>query len=354
MKVSTIVVLVMILPTIYYRTGGNIDFTSGLFTPGDLYNASHEYVSSNYVNPTVGYIRILLAPVMWLQLPLTIVYWDKLKVGMKVLGIAAITGNAITWLAIGTNKGLADIALLVPWMFFIKYLYEGKPLNKEMLFKAMLIVVVLLVIMVTYFTFNMRDRAGSTSVPRRDSSANISVNDDNILIRNVPPSMQDAIIAITSYVTQGYWGLYLCLKEEFLPTYGVGNSMFLIPYAEKFVGKDIVKNRTYPVRTASDGWEAYMKWHSIYPWLASDFTFPGTIMVVFIIGRLFALCWLDVLGQQNPFAIGMFANFVIMLFYFTANNQCFQSGEAFVTTWVLFFLWITTRKIPSFNVVRQS
>jgi hypothetical protein len=98
------------------------------------------------------------------------------------------------------------------------------------------------------------------------------------------------------------------------------------------------------VRIEKYGWNAYAQWSSIYPWIASDVSFPGVFVVVFLIGRLFAQSWADTLRGSNPFAVSIFAQFVLMLLYFPANNQLLQSGEGvtcFVGTLVA---WRLTRR----------
>jgi hypothetical protein len=113
---------------------------------------------------------------------------------------------------------------------------------------------------------------------------------------------------------------------------------------------------SYPKRIEEEGWDALGLWSSIYPWIASDVSFPGTIAVVFLIGRLFALAWFDALSGRNPFAYGMLAQFAIMLFYFPANNQTSQFGEGFTAFWAILVAWLITRngKLPVFSRPKRA
>jgi hypothetical protein len=151
------------------------------------------------------------------------------------------------------------------------------------------------------------------------------------------------VVALTGYLTQGYYALSLSLERPFMPMFGVGNSMFLYRNAARITGIYTIEEMPYPVQIEKDGWDAYGRWSSIYPWIASDVSFPGVIVIVFLIGRLFALCWLDSLTGNNPFAIIMFTQFIIMLYYFPANNQALQSGESLSSFYVLLLLWLYTR-----------
>jgi len=98
------------------------------------------------------------------------------------------------------------------------------------------------------------------------------------------------------------------------------------------------------MRIAKYGWKPYGNWHSIYPWLASDFSFPGTLIIVFIIGHLFAKSWLDTLRGANPFAVAALAQFITMLVYFPANNQVAQGGESWTAFTGILLLWLSTRR----------
>ncbi len=138
-----------------------------------------------------------------------------------------------------------------------------------------------------------------------------------------------------------------------MPTFGVGNSFFLVRQAARIPGLEDLDQQPYPMRIEENGWDAYAFWSTIYPWIASDVSFPGTLVVVFLIGRLFALCWLDTLNGANPFAIAMFAQFLTMLYYFSANNQCLQAGEGFSAFSSLLILWLTTRRRVANGTRRQ-
>ena len=150
----------------------------------------------------------------------------------------------------------------------------------------------------------------------------ILVDYDNGVVRYLPSgSLRTGVVGLSFYVTHGYYGLYLSLDKPFVPMFGVGHSLFLTQQAVRLTGNEQIAMMSYPKRIEEDGWDALGLWSTIYPWIASDVSFPGTVAVVFLIGRLFALAWYDALSGRNPFAYGMLAQFAIMLFYFPANNQ---------------------------------
>ncbi len=58
--------------------------------------------------PIVEYLRILLGPILGMVLPLTVFYWETLSTKLRLLGIAGILGTVALFLAMGTNKAIAD------------------------------------------------------------------------------------------------------------------------------------------------------------------------------------------------------------------------------------------------------
>jgi hypothetical protein len=163
-------------------------------------------------------------------------------------------------------------------------------------------------------------------------------------VRYLPSgALRTGTVGLAFYVTHGYYGLYLSLDKPFVPMFGVGHSLFLTQQAIRITGNEQIGRSSYPKRIEEDGWDALGLWSSVYPWIASDLSFPGTIALVFVIGRLFALAWFDALSGSNPFAYGMLAQFLIMLFYFPANNQTSQFGEGFTAFWAILIVWLITR-----------
>ena len=102
------------------------------------------------------------------------------------------------------------------------------------------------------------------------------------------------------YLTHGYFAVYLSLQHPFVPCYGVGNSMFLQRQVARITGDETILRCAYPVRIHESGLYATRYWTTVYPWIASDVTFPGTVLVLAAIGWLSGLVWMDVLGGRNP------------------------------------------------------
>ena len=150
---------------------------------------------------------------------------------------------------------------------------------------------------------------------------------------------------LSSYLNQGYYGLSLALEQSFTPTWGIGNSWFTLSIYERLTGDYFLRGRTYPFKLESLGWDPYVNWHSMYTWLASDFSFLGTLLVVLLLAWLLASVWKSLLINHNIFALGLFILLMIMFMYLPANNQIFAFADTYITFWIFLIGWIFTEKI---------
>jgi hypothetical protein len=194
----------------------------------------------------------------------------------------------------------------------------------------------------TFFSLRSLVPSGGTTVSWSDPGVGIAADLDSPIMRIVPPGLQLPVGSFISYFIQGYYGLSLALKEPFIFCYGVGNSYFLEGLSRHLVNTPIFDD-TYPARIQASGWDAYGRWNSIYPWIASDLSFPGTIVFMFLLGRVFTLVWLDVAFCRNPWAVCLLPLLLTMLFYVPANNQVLAFPQAAMPFYVILVLWSFSR-----------
>ena len=336
---SVLTCLCLFLPTLFVRTGGQVDILAGLLDPGTAYLTTRMAVRNSSRNYT-EYVRMLVSPLIWSTYPLTMVFWRRLSRPLRFAAVAAILGEAIVYVAIGTNKGLVDIALLAPWLLLLRSRDPQRMLRFRRVVATSLLVLIAAYAFLLFLERGMNGRAGGTYSPIMDLG-----HGRVIIVDRSDESAIPAWPAVTGYITQGYYGLSLALTEPFVWTYGFGHSRVLGWIAEKLVfGEDTLWNRTYISRAAERyGWHREIRWHSIYPWIASDVSFWGTPLVVFAIGYLFGKSWLDSLGG-NPYAIVVFSLLAIALYYMSANNQVEQASDTVVVFWAFLVIWLRTRR----------
>ena len=340
---SATVTLLLLLPTSKIRTGAFFpDIVYGIRNPGEAYALANSLAEASSL-PLIEYVRIVLGPLLGFLLPLTIFYWERLDKQARVLGIVGILGNVALFLAMGTNKAIADTVLLLPWMVFAAYRAGKIALGSRRIVILSLCAALALVSFLAFFGTGMLERAGSPIASGFFPATGSTADRDNFLVRHLGETPTAVVMGLDIYLTSGYYALSLSMREPFVPMFGIGNSTFLYRQAARVTGDENIVKNPYPVRIEKYGWDSEGLWATIYPWIASDVSFPGTILVIYCIGRFFALSWIDTLAAKNPFAIVMFSQFLIMLFYFPANNQLLQSGEGFTAFWVTLILWWRTR-----------
>jgi len=126
----------------------------------------------------------------------------------------------------------------------------------------------------------------------------------------------------------------------------------LSSYLEQYFGLKNMIDLTYPIRMETYfGWPGMMFWPSAFAWWASDITFPGVIILMFFIGRLYCLCFKEAYLYSNPISMTLMAYLTILLVFLPDNNQIFQTRHSFVTTVVLLFVWLFYHK--KFNLTKK-
>ena len=320
-----------------YRAGSATNLNFDMLTNPAMYYLQSHSAEDHTGTAYIEYIRIVLSAFLQLLIPLLVVYWEKIFIIERLLGVFAIFLNVILWLSVGTNKGIGDIVVILFWALLIR--------NPNNVFKKICFIAVPLgLLFLIFFTQGQIDRHNKENV--QDTLyffTEVGADRNNLIVRFLPLFAKEGAIAFISYWVQGYNGLALCLNEPYVPTFGLGNSMFTATYADKYIGTDIART-TYPARSEkTTGWESGKQWNTIFPWLASDVTFPGSVFVIGIFSFLFALSWADSLHIHNPYALSMFMQFVIMFTYISANNQILQSGEGYFGFIETLFLWFYTR-----------
>jgi hypothetical protein len=341
--VSLLLNLLLLLPTSAFRSGSVIpNIEAGLANPGEMYRISNEIRGQG--GGAIEYVRIILSPILSLLMPLTFFYWGKLKPIVRYLSVFSMLFFLAIYVAIGTNKAIADFVLLFPCIILARYFSGRLKLSRRRLIIIAVLAAFAFGAFFSFFSATMVSRMGTVENVATFPVLNLNADLENFTLKPLPDELKIPAVALIVYLTQGYYGLYLSLEKPFVPMFGVGNSMFLYYNAIKLTGIKEIEEMPYPIRNGGDGWDGMVQWSTIYPWIASDVSFPGTVLVVFMIGYVFALSWIDTLKGSNPYAIAIFAQFLIMLFYFPANNQVLQSGQDLFGFYGILLVWLYTRK----------
>ena len=335
--------ILFVVPTAKARTGAWIpDIAGALADPGEAYSKSLD-IRTNTPGP-IEYLRVLLGPILFLTIPWAIYYWRSLS-RLEQVGFVVYIG---LWMGVaigtGTRKALADLLIVAPWMILAGRISGHSRWTGSAARIPLILGGAGAYGFVQYFTTGQLTRHGGGAAAGTFGGIPIVADFEHWTVSGLSPLMKIAATQLVLYTTQGYYALGLALEKPWVPMFGVGHSTFLFRNVARILGTPELGEMPYPVRvTAQDGWDHLHLWDTIYPWLASDLSFPGTVVFMFFIGRLLGGSWKDSLGGRNPLAVAVVAQLLVLAFYIPANNQCCQDGEGFVAFYVLIAIWLLTR-----------
>jgi hypothetical protein len=330
LKRGLFITFVLLIPTSLSRTGSVLpDIVTGLIDPGGAYNLNFARLEEGNTFVVVEYLRILMSPLLVGVYPLAIVYWSNLSVKVRIFCLVAIFFNLSLYLATGTNKGIADFVITLPWLIFLGVSAGALRLR---IHRSVLVVgvAVMFVAFMIFFGMGQIQREGGVGERGVFNTGFdlITADKSNPISKLLSNDLQIIFESLTRYVGQGYYALSMSFDVEHSSTFGFGNSIFLARNADAIFDTNKFTTTSIPgLLEDQTGWGMLSLWHSIYPWLASDFGFIGALFVLAMLSYLFALSWGNSLVTLSPRWIVLAYLMIILFYYIPANNQVFQTGE---------------------------
>lgn len=335
------VVMLSAVKLIYSRGGDAGNIMMALRDPAEAY-----YAGSNKNAPTLfSYIDILTAPFMSLALIWGVFYWGRLKTAYRLILTALVGLALLSSIGASVRSTMVVTGLLIASAFMASY-YRGN--IRLGLFAKGVTLITLLTLLAAFFVYF------AFLTERRSSDPKKMVNpitqeypvEDNPIYRIVPEPCRTAYAGVVFYISHAYARLAQAIDLPFVGSgLGAGNSVFLVRNIIRLTGWDWFEDYSYGLRldreTSSGGFG--LLWSTIYTWIASDVTFPGSIVVVFLIGFLFARSWVEVLHGSSPLSVAAFSCFFIIIFSFPMNNPL-QDGPGISTYFGIPLLWWLNRK----------
>lgn len=238
----------------------------------------------------------------------------------------------------GTQKELGDIIIYFGSVWLI---LEGFK-NKIELLKFIIPIGIVACLVFGYIQLS---RAETYNMDIGYETEFFRYNTEHFVYTFFGPSIGMAITILTFYLTNGYYGLSKSLSMTFHWTYGLGSSFALSSYASQYFGIENMVQYSYPMRAeAETGYPAKQYWSTVFPWLASDYTYLGCIVLVFIIARVYATAWKEAVEKKNFLSAMLFARLNIFWLFVPANNQLMQGRETMIATVLLVAAWLLFHK----------
>ena len=306
-----------------------------LSNPGDAYFSEAETVARE--TP----FHLFMAPFKFAAIPCGIYAWKRLPKLYRILVILTCLIEAFAWMGVGTRKGLFDIVVIS--LFTI---IAGNPdiINSDSRYRKFKIISIsFILVFLVYFSFSGLTRAGGQEFSDFVSVAN-RYGIKPFYKENLPIWLYYPVASIDSYLCQGYYALSKGLEIGIKPLTFMGQSWFTINFSINHFGYNPLPD-TYMQDLSSFGIDPWVNWHTIYLWLANDFSFIGVPFIIMLIGFFFARTWSDVVSGRTFIAVPIFSLFLVMAFYFYANNQVISFQFFSFAFW--FVVWVCLRNLKA-------
>lgn len=295
-----------------FGASGWADLLSTIADPGQAYAAKFEVFEAQSAVSLPIQVVTLTAGLMTLLIPLLITWWRDLSLGLRVFGVMGVLAFLTPFAYIGTNQGFGYAAVLT-----LVGVSTGRAVGganrKALSRKGRLWVAISLSAGLAFFLAGSIGRTDAFGLQREYNPRVAAVVGERIAA-----ALESAVF----YPTHGYRGLAETLTQPFVFSGGYGSSRALTRYAVQYFGLPDAFPLTYPVRTEyATGYPSGLVWHTIYPWLASDLTFPGAVLVMGLVGWALAAWWLRSVRQLDPLSIGLMGYAAIFVAFIPANNQ---------------------------------
>lgn len=315
--------------------------------PGSAYFAKFAVYTfqtqTNEKNPLIQLLTIVA--VLYLPLiPFVTLFWGRLSIALRAAALVSVAVYATFFLFIGTLKGLGDLLVFFLAAFMVRTAWARRdgsgPSGRRLLVLSSLI----LVVFVSYMAVNQAQRVQHVGIESRFQP--------NPVIASVAgENFARGMAVVAFYPTHGYVGLGYDLETPFEWSKGLGASPALSGYWVQYFGGEGASQTAYPYRTeARTGWSATEYWSTIYPWLASDLTFPGTVLFMGAVGWFLARFWYESVNRRSLLSVLLFCQLIFLLAYVPANNQIGTSRTSLIAFVSLVAAYavrhIRTRQVP--------
>lgn len=177
------------------------------------------------------------------------------------------------------------------------------------------------------------------------------VNLNDKLYCALPEKLAYLYVVGSNYVSHGYHGVTLALREPFESCFGIGHITILQNVVKNITGIDVYQ-RTYVYKLNQDGYPVSLKWGTAFIQWASDISFYGVVVLMGILGMLVAQLWKEVLENKNLLSLMLLTSLSVNILFITSWWQAGVSGSDFIWFYGTLAIWIIN-KIKNFMNIRR-
>lgn len=277
---------------------------------------------------------------------LGILYFKKLKLSYKFLFFVTLLFNGIYNAMGGTMISWGVFVFKLIPLFFVAF-YKSKNAKSLKVKRKSRAITILVIIVCLMFVFLF----SSVQESRSEYMGKKLEYDVGALGRFIEeerdvPVVGSALKAVDFYLTNGYCGMAYGLELPPKFTYGIGFSRDFAKLINQTFNFD-VSEITYPQRIEDAyGWLNGRHWPSAFTWFASDWTFYGIPVLMFLFGVFLCNVWYCALYENSIVAVALSSWLWVGIIFIPANNQLFQSLSSFMITVCLMLLYMFRKILP--------
>ena len=325
---------------------------NGLLSPATRY-------ASYYAEATAGnllgggmfsFLVTIISPSAIAGIILGVFFYRELNRSTKSLLWVLIILHIAMKLISAANEGVFDTAIYVIVPAFLRYQNNvacspEKQRNKWRKRKKWIVLVSLLLIVVVlaFFTSNITGRTKANYA--FGTLGENKYRPDAGILNYIPDELEVTLVYLSAYLCQGYYGFSLATMVQWVPMFGMGFSPFVQNNVSSLIGVQLIRN-TYQVRiTEIADWGALRNYHTAYTFWANDVSLIGVIVVMFILGRMFARYYSKSVYGCSKDAIVLMPLLVTQILYLPANNKIFAQPASFLIVLSLLLHDLLTKKL---------
>jgi len=325
----------------------SIGLIDRIMSPGEAYFTRRAiqgaYVEGVGETSLLVQCLVLTAVLGWLQPVCTVFAWSQITAAEKIFCAGAVLSNALVAWATGTNEQFGHIVVKLSCALLVLRTrrvlgYEATSAKRKNPMVLTIAIWSFGLLFALFMGWNLLARLESARANEADVEAS------NLWFLDfLPHRLKTGISIIWFYASHGYCGLSYSLEMPFTWTMGLGSSRAFQMYASRYLGAPDLQTLTYPVRAEAEfGWPAYMYWSTMYPWLASDITFLGCVLLMALLGWLLFATWDRAVCTKSPVECCFFTMLVTTILFVPVNAQVLLGRESLIACIqivLLFLFW---------------
>lgn len=290
-------------------------------------------------------VRAVFAPFVFCVVPFAILKWKELKKFDIFLLVCHVAAVLVFSFMRGTDRETGDLLIYVIMVLIVVVARMTVKFGHFPFRVSRVIAVLFFLSIIFFFTFTL-------FIERKESR--MGGGDGFCIAEGVVCSKRDprepelfagssfAFEMLTAYVSQGYFGLSLALKEDFTSTFGLGHSSFLMSTYTRIFDDSMYK-RSYLSKVNQAGWDDKAQWSTVFPWIASDFSFFAVPLLMIAFGFFWGSSWRSAVVYGSDTGALIFLFLSLAVFYMPANNQLTQTLDSYFAFVFWFSMWVFKR-----------